>query len=382
MSSRSHIYNLPSLPHTQTPPLPSPQLAHDTFSGQEKNSLQISSAFVRLLAPVLFARKRTVADIGASIAARRYRSLVEYLADWMDVLHCIGILRGTRCAEYEAAKYLYLDVLHDITEMARCQDCFNSSCQRTDGDWFVRPCTVPHQLVYAKLAGFSYWPAKVIRKFTIDGVVQFDVRFFGKDHARATIVERSVVFDGSLLPAQKKTAGLKTALVEMDEHKELLDAQQQQQLQHYQQLTDGVDANAAVAVTAPLSISVPAVIKRGRGRPKKEPTPAKITPSKRRKSVSAAVAAERPAMIKTRRSTMGPSNYARPVPDAADAVFRPSAKRGLRSAMTASADASESIPEADIETEPPAPKRQRTLVYVSAVLANTRLLSNTELSRL
>lgn len=40
--------------------------------------------------------------------------------------------------------------------------------------------TPPHELVYAKLKGFGYWPAKVINE--VDG--KMDVRFFGGWHQR------------------------------------------------------------------------------------------------------------------------------------------------------------------------------------------------------
>ena len=39
----------------------------------------------------------------------------------------------------------------------------------------------PHELVYAKLKGFSYWPSKVIRYIDDD---KLDVRFFGGLHQR------------------------------------------------------------------------------------------------------------------------------------------------------------------------------------------------------
>jgi hypothetical protein len=38
----------------------------------------------------------------------------------------------------------------------------------------------PHELVYAKLKGYSYWPAKVIREMGD----KYDVRFFGGFHQR------------------------------------------------------------------------------------------------------------------------------------------------------------------------------------------------------
>lgn len=251
------------------------QLNRDTFSAQEGGSLAIPPNFVRVLTPVLFTHLRTLVDIGAAIKAQRYRSLVDYMVDIMDVMHCIGVLRGTKCPEYEAAKYLQIDALLDIVEMTRCQDCFRQSNDRSDPQWFIRPCTVPHKLVFAKLPGFSYWPAKVIRQIRSAGAAtQFDVRFFGKDHMRALIGEKAIVLDGRPT-ALKMSFGLKKALAEMAEHKELL---------KQQQAADGEAVEAAVAqAVSPIKasatpLSPPSEVKRGRGRPRKSTTP--VAPEK------------------------------------------------------------------------------------------------------
>jgi len=53
----------------------------------------------------------------------------------------------------------------------------SSYCRSVCMCYVQRP---PHDLVYAKQKGFSYWPAKVI-KVTPEG---HDVRFFGGLHQR------------------------------------------------------------------------------------------------------------------------------------------------------------------------------------------------------
>lgn len=229
-------------------------MANDTFSTDEPKSIHIPNVYVQLLLPVLMAQPRTIEDIAARINDKAYRSLLEYRTDVMDVLHCVGVLRGTSCAEYEAAKYLQLDATHDTFEMARCQDCFmQSGRQRSDPQWFIRPCEVPHQLVFAKMPGFSYWPAKVMRQLRprLDGsqTVQFDVRFFGKDHSRALIPERFIVPDGRPVPGLKRTVGMKRALDELAAHKERLQL-----------------GAAATETAAAVPVQRPAA-KRGRGRP-------------------------------------------------------------------------------------------------------------------
>lgn len=46
-----------------------------------------------------------------------------------------------------------------------------------DKTYFAEPCRKPHSIVWAKLAGHPYWPAKVVKFNETNDKV--DVRFFG-----------------------------------------------------------------------------------------------------------------------------------------------------------------------------------------------------------
>ena len=42
-----------------------------------------------------------------------------------------------------------------------CLDCYERSNKPKDDNWFcLMPCNPAHELVYAKMTGFPYWPAK------------------------------------------------------------------------------------------------------------------------------------------------------------------------------------------------------------------------------
>lgn len=83
----------------------------------------------------------------------------------------------------DMGRTMYKDCLYDLKEIRRCPDCYRISNEKTEKMWFSIPCNPPHQLVYAKQKGYSYWPAKVMK---IEDDV-YDVRFFGGHHGRANI---------------------------------------------------------------------------------------------------------------------------------------------------------------------------------------------------
>lgn len=119
--------------------------------------------------------------------------------------------------EYEAAKFLLLDALHAITEMSVCQDCYRHSIIKHNENWFIKPCKPPHELVFAKQTGYSFWPAKVIRR--IDNKI--DVRFFGGNHSRADIPLRNIR-PAHDKPAMKRTSLLDKAMKEFAAHQKAL----------------------------------------------------------------------------------------------------------------------------------------------------------------
>lgn len=68
------------------------------------------------------------------------------------------------------------DQLFDIET---CSECYGKSTAQPE--WFTAVCQRPHLLLWAKLKGFPYWPAKAM---AMNGSQLVDVRFFG-DHQRA-----------------------------------------------------------------------------------------------------------------------------------------------------------------------------------------------------
>lgn len=102
----------------------------------------------------------------------------------------LGVLRfwtcGNRCClpfitadseQADIARMLYKDTCHELDELQLCKNCFYLSNARPD-NWFCYPCIPNHELVWAKMKGFGFWPAKVLQKEDN----QVDVRFFGHHH--------------------------------------------------------------------------------------------------------------------------------------------------------------------------------------------------------
>ncbi|CAB4064780.1 Protein kinase C-binding protein 1 [Lepeophtheirus salmonis] len=85
------------------------------------------------------------------------------------------------------AKQLVKICKHEMQEVENCPDCYMNAHTKKDS-WFIAACRIPHLLVWAKLKGFPFWPAKAMRVNSDDHV---DVRFFGA-HDRAWVPVRDV----------------------------------------------------------------------------------------------------------------------------------------------------------------------------------------------
>ncbi|TKS79365.1 Zinc finger MYND domain-containing protein 11 [Collichthys lucidus] len=106
----------------------------------------------------------------------------EFKADAQLIVHNTAILYGVHSDQAEIARLLFSDTCHELNELLLCKNCFYLSNARPD-NWFCYPCTPSHDLVWAKMKGFGYWPAKVLQREDN----QVDVRFFGHQHQRAWI---------------------------------------------------------------------------------------------------------------------------------------------------------------------------------------------------
>lgn len=80
-----------------------------------------------------------------------------------------------------AAKALQKVSKQEVGDIETCAECYLNANTMTD-NWFTEVCAKPHLILWAKLKGFPYWPAKAM---SINSTL-VDVRFFG-EHDRANI---------------------------------------------------------------------------------------------------------------------------------------------------------------------------------------------------
>ena len=150
-----------------------------------------------------------------------YASTTALLEDAKWILHNCIIFNGTSTKYCQDAKLIMKICRHELCEIELCPDCYQSSVARKDA-WFTQPCRFPHCLVWAKLKGFPFWPAKALRISPDRRLV--DVRFFGA-HDRAWIPVANCFLLSALPPAPAKNVrkhGLDSSLDELSEHVRLL----------------------------------------------------------------------------------------------------------------------------------------------------------------
>ncbi|XP_026169762.1 zinc finger MYND domain-containing protein 11 isoform X5 [Mastacembelus armatus] len=123
-----------------------------------------------------------VSNIQENLSEGKYKSFEEFKADAQLIVHNTAILYGVHSDQAEIARLLFSDTCHELNELLLCKNCFYLSNARPD-NWFCYPCSPNHDLVWAKMKGFGYWPAKVLQREDN----QVDVRFFGHQHQRAWI---------------------------------------------------------------------------------------------------------------------------------------------------------------------------------------------------
>lgn len=82
----------------------------------------------------------------------------------------------------EDIRYLQKFCKDEIFNIETCAECFVKSNSNNGIGWFTKVCAKPHLLIWAKLSGYPYWPAKVMGLY--DDVLS--VQFFG-EHERAFV---------------------------------------------------------------------------------------------------------------------------------------------------------------------------------------------------
>ncbi|XP_045530142.1 protein kinase C-binding protein 1-like isoform X1 [Pieris brassicae] len=111
-----------------------------------------------------------------------YGSPEAFMSDAQWILHNSIIFNTLQSKLTLAARALVRLCRSEMGEIEACPECYAAAHNRRP-TWFTDVCSKPHILLWAKLKGFPYWPAKGM-SVTGSGVV--DVRFFGA-HDRAWV---------------------------------------------------------------------------------------------------------------------------------------------------------------------------------------------------
>ncbi|CAC5414863.1 Protein kinase C-binding protein 1 [Mytilus coruscus] len=153
--------------------------------------------------------------IEKNIKKKMYGCTEAFLADAKWILHNCIIFNGTHHKLTASAKMIIKICKHEMAEIELCPDCYWNSCVRKNDEWFTELCRSPHSLVWAKLKGYPFWPAKVLRE--VEG--QVDVRFFGA-HDRSLLPPSQVFLLSKNIPtpAKNKKGGFDYSMQELELH--------------------------------------------------------------------------------------------------------------------------------------------------------------------
>jgi len=119
-----------------------------------------------------------------------------------------------------AAKQIIKVARQEVSEIEACPDCYahGRNLPRPQPSWFIEPCRRPHPLVWAKLKGFPFWPAKAMPRVNSQGYV--DVRFFG-EHDRAWVSPKDLFLYSEEPPApppRKRKSDMDECVREITRH--------------------------------------------------------------------------------------------------------------------------------------------------------------------
>ncbi|XP_037079174.1 protein kinase C-binding protein 1-like [Pollicipes pollicipes] len=142
-----------------------------------------------------------------------YSSTEAFIADCKWILHNCILFNGTTSKLTTLAKALLRMCKWEAEEIETCPDCYGHAY--ASDNWFTLACPHPHLLIWARLKGFPFWPAKAVK--TRDGNV--DCRFFGR-HDRAWVPVKECYLFSREPPAPPKgrSKSLDACVEELEEH--------------------------------------------------------------------------------------------------------------------------------------------------------------------
>ncbi|XP_059479035.1 MYND-type zinc finger-containing chromatin reader ZMYND8-like [Neocloeon triangulifer] len=159
-----------------------------------------------------------ITEIEEKLNKSLYLSPRELLADFKWIHHNSIIFNSAQAKLTSIAKQMLRVVREETKEIENCPNClYNAYTMKPD--WFIQACDRPHLLVWAKMKGFPYWPAKAMAFNQAQTLV--DVRFFGKhDRAHLPIVDCMLYTSWYPAPAQvkKPREDVAACIKEVDQH--------------------------------------------------------------------------------------------------------------------------------------------------------------------
>lgn len=142
---------------------------------------------------------------------QHYGCTESFLSDARWIYHNCIVFNGYTHKLSMSAKVLMKVCKQEMEDIEVCPDCYKHA--NTLESWFTEPCRQPHLLVWAKLKGFPYWPAKVVR--LQDG--NADARFFGAhDRAWVPINQCFLLSKESPTDTKNRKKGLQNAIEELE----------------------------------------------------------------------------------------------------------------------------------------------------------------------
>ncbi|TMW50068.1 hypothetical protein DOY81_004878 [Sarcophaga bullata] len=159
----------------------------------------------------------TLSLLQKKIENKEFRCAEEFVNETKWMLHNAYVLSSRNNTKTVlTAKSIFKICRQEANEIETCAECYLNANTRTD--WFVDVCSQPHLLLWAKLKGFPYWPAKAM------GLGQnslINVRFFG-EHDRAFVPLKDCFLyseqDPNTATGKRAARELADCIKEVEEH--------------------------------------------------------------------------------------------------------------------------------------------------------------------
>ncbi|XP_031633887.1 protein kinase C-binding protein 1-like [Contarinia nasturtii] len=143
-----------------------------------------------------------------------YTNFAEFRNDVRWIVHNCVILFKDEDKKTKLARSLLNSITYEIDNIINCSECYLNASKFAK-DWFTKVCSKTHALIWAKVEGYPYWPAKVMA--VKEPMIRVD--FFG-DHSQAKVMARKCFLysEESPKPSRNTTEEYVAALKETDEY--------------------------------------------------------------------------------------------------------------------------------------------------------------------